>query len=162
MERCVWDESERVEETIVEQMREVRPEDLNGADRLFGGRLMQWIDEVAGITGLRYAENTVVTASVDNLRFIRGVYQHEIVVLIGRVTYVGRTSMEVRVDTYVESLDGMRHPVNRAYLTLVSVDKNGKSKEVPRLIVESIGEQAEWEAGKKRSELRKTRMKEGF
>lgn len=70
--------------------------------------------------------------------------------------------MEVRVDTYVESLDGMRHPVNRAYLTLVSVDKNGKSKEVPRLIVESIGEQAEWEAGKKRSELRKMRMKEGF
>ena len=136
----------RVEETIVEQMREVRPEDLNGADRLF----------------LRYAENTVVTASVDNLRFIRGVYQHEIVALIGRVTYVGRTSMEVRVDTYVESLDGMRHPVNRAYLTLVSVDKNGKSKEVPRLIVESVGEQAEWEAGKKRSELRKTRMKEGF
>ena len=52
--------------------------------------------------------------------------------------------MEVRVDTYVESLDGMRHPVNRAYLTLVSVDKNGKSKEVPRLIVESVGEQAEW------------------
>ena len=44
----------------------------------------------------------------------------------------------------------------------VSVDKNGKSKEVPRLIVESVGEQAEWEAGKKRSELRKTRMKEGF
>ena len=151
-----------VKESIVETVHIIRPSDLNDAGRLFGGVLMQWIDEVAGITGLRYAENTVVTASVDNLRFIRGVYQHEIVVLIGRVTYVGRTSMEVRVDTYVESLDGMRHPVNRAYLTLVSVDKNGKSKEVPRLIVESIGEQAEWEAGKKRSELRKTRMKEGF
>ena len=36
----------RVEETIVEQMREVRPEDLNGADRLFGGRLMQWITAI--------------------------------------------------------------------------------------------------------------------
>lgn len=48
------------------------------------------------------------------------------------------------------------------FLTLVSVDKNGKSKEVPRLTVESIGEQAEWEVGKKRSELRKMRMKEGF
>ena len=27
----------RVEDSIVEQMREVRPEDLNGADRLFAG-----------------------------------------------------------------------------------------------------------------------------
>ena len=48
------------------------------------------------------------------------------------------------------------------FLTLVSVDKNGKLKEATRFIVESIGEQAEWEAGKKRSELRKMRMKEGF
>ena len=152
----------RVEDSIVEQMREVRPEDLNGADSLFGGRLMEWIDEVAGIVGLRYAQNTVVTASVDNLRFIRGVYKHEIVILIGRVTYVGNSSMEVRVDTYVEGLDGMRYPVNRAYLTLVSVDENGKGKKVPRLIVDSLSEQAEWEAGKKRSELRKQRLKEGF
>ena len=63
---------------------------------------------------------------------------------------------------YVETLDGFRHPVNRAYLTLVAVDENGRPKKVPGLIVESIGEQAEWEAGKKRCELRKQRKKEGF
>ncbi len=75
---------------------------------------------------------------------------------------LANSSMEVRVDTYVEGLDGMRYPVNRAYLTLVSVDENGKGKKVPRLIVDSLSEQAEWEAGKKRSELRKQRLKEGF
>ena len=151
-----------VKDSYAEQVQILTQKDMNGYNRLFGGRLMEWIDEVAGIVGLRYAQNNVVTASVDNLRFIRGVYKHEIVILIGRVTYVGNSSMEVRVDTYVEGLDGMRYPVNRAYLTLVSVDENGKGKKVPRLIVDSLSEQAEWEAGKKRSELRKQRLKEGF
>ena len=109
-----------------------------------------------------HAGHYVVTASVDNLTFIRGVNQHEIVVLVARLTYVGRTSMEVRVDTYVEKLDGMRYPVNRAYLTMVAVDDDGRPCEVPGLKTESVGEQAEWEAGKKRSELRRKRKKEGF
>ena len=152
----------RVKDSVIEQVHEIRPQHLNGAGRLFGGILMEWIDEVAGLTAIRHSQSHVVTASVDNLSFLRGVSQNEIVVLIGQITYVGNTSMEVRVDTYVETLDGFRHPVNRAYLTLVAVDENGRPKKVPGLIVESIGEQAEWEAGKKRCELRKQRKKEGF
>ena len=70
--------------------------------------------------------------------------------------------MEVRVDTYLEKLDGTRYPVNRAYLTLVAVDNNGKPTKVPGLLIESIGQQAEWEAGQKRKELRIQRNKEGF
>lgn len=151
-----------VAESVVEQVHEIRPQHLNGAGRLFGGILMEWIDEVAGLTAIRHAQSHVVTASVDNLSFLRGVSQNEIVVLIGKITYVGTTSMEVRVDTYVESLEGIRHPVNRAYLTLVAMDENGIPRKVPRLKVQSIGEQAEWEAGKKRCELRKQRRKEGF
>ena len=42
----------------------------------------------------------------------------------------------------------------RQYLTLVAIDADGKPTPVPGLIVESVGEQAEWEAGKKRKELR--------
>ena len=70
--------------------------------------------------------------------------------------------MEVRVDTYVESLDGIRRPINRAYLTLVAVDANGKPQEVPKLILETESEKAEWESGKKRREIRNQRSKEGF
>lgn len=70
--------------------------------------------------------------------------------------------MEIRVDTYVEQLSGIRYPVNRAYLTLVAVDSEGKPTKVPGLIVKSIGEQAEWEAGEKRKNLRIQRGKEGF
>lgn len=87
---------------------------------------MEWIDEAAGLVGIRHSQCNVITASVDNLKFIRGVYQNDLVVLVGTLTWVGNTSMEVRVDTYVEKLDGTRYPVNRAYLTLVAVDNNGK------------------------------------
>ena len=89
-------------------MHAVRPVHLNGAGRLFGGQLMEWLDEVAGLVGRRHAEHNITTASVDNLRFIHGVYLDEVVVVIGKATYVGKTSMEVRVDTYVASKDGMR------------------------------------------------------
>ena len=152
----------KVSESRIEQVYQVRPEHLNGAGRLFGGRLMEWIDELAGLVGIRHAQRDVITASVDNLTFIRGAYLKDLIVLIGRVTYVGRTSMEVRVDTYIESIDGIRKPINRAYLTLVAIDGEGHPAEVPGLIIETESEKAEWEAGIRRREMRKQRREEGF
>ena len=89
----------RVADSLTEQFHEIRPEHLNGADVMFGGILMGWIDEVAGLTAMRHSEGHVLTASVDNLTFLRSLRQHDIVVLIGRVTYVGNSSMEIRVDS---------------------------------------------------------------
>ena len=100
---------------------------INGYGRLFGGVLMQWIDEVAGIVAMRHAEtHRVVTAAVDNLQFKRAVYEGDILVLRGYVTYVGKTSMEVEIDTYTELPDGMRQTVNRAFFVMVAVDEDQK------------------------------------
>ena len=155
-------EAKKVEDSLVETVHIVRPNHLNGAGRLFGGILMQWIDEVAGVVAIRHSNCNCITASVDNLRFIRGAYLKDMVVLRGKVTYVGRTSMEVRVDTYVEGMDGMRRSINRAYFTMVALDENDKPKQVPGLLLEAEEERAEWEAAKKRREMRETRRKEGF
>ena len=146
-----------VSESRIEQVYQVRPEHLNGAGRLFGGKLMEWIDELAGLVGIRHAQQDVITASIDNLKFIRGAYLKDIIVLIGRVTFVGRTSMEVRVDTYIESIEGIRKPINRAYLTLVAIDAQGNPVEVPGLILETEAQKAEWEAGIRRREMRRQR-----
>ena len=70
--------------------------------------------------------------------------------------------MEVRVDTYVESLDGMRRPINRAYFIEVAVDKNNRPKPVPRLEIEGEGQKADWQGAIKRKEMRLQRAKEGF
>ena len=57
---------------------------------------MQWIDEVAGMVAKRHTRRNVITASVDSLSFLRGAYVKDTVVIIGKVTYVGNTSMEVK------------------------------------------------------------------
>ena len=156
-------EERTVQDSIVETVHMVRPNHMNAAGRLFGGMLMQWLDEVAGLVAKRHTRSNVITASVDNLRFIHGAYNGEMVVIIGRVTYVGNTSLEVRVDTYVEHLeDGMRHPINRAYFTMVALDENDRPKRVPRLVLRTVEEKAEWDAAKKRREMRMKRKEEGF
>lgn len=152
----------RVSESIVETVHMVRPNHLNSAGRLFGGMLMQWIDEVAGLVAKRHARRNVITASVDHLKFLRGAYQKDIVVIIGKVTFVGKTSMEVKVDTYVEHLDGDRTLINRAYFTMVGLDADDKPTAVPGLILETEEERAEWEKGKKRREIRIMRKEEDF
>lgn len=155
-------DAKKIEESRVETVHVVRPNHLNAAGRLFGGMLMQWIDEVAGVVSMRHAECNCITASVDNLRFIRGAYQKDVVVIIGKVTYVGNTSMEVRVDTYVEDIKGMRKPINRAYFTMVALDLEDRPTKVPGLVLESEEQKAEWEAAEKRREMRKRRREEGF
>ena len=153
-----------VEESRTEMTKILQYKDINGANRLFGGRLMEWIDETAGIAASRHCGGDVTTAAVDQLLFKRGALLNEIVVLIIKVTYVGRTSMEVRVDTYTEEKStGLRTMINHAYLIEVCVDENGKPKPVPYgLEVRTESEKAELEGAKKRQEIRKTRKNEGF
>ena len=155
-------EGKRIQDSMAETVHIVRPNHLNGANRLFGGILMQWIDEVAGIVAKRHSMMNVTTASVDNLRFMKGAYQNEMVVIVGKLTYVGKTSMEVRVDTYVENKSGERRAINRAYFVMVALDENDKPVPVPKLIVETAAEKAEWESALKRREMRSQRKIEGF
>lgn len=152
----------QAEESLTEQYHLLMPPDLNGAGRLFGGRLLMWIDETAGIVGRRHAGKEVVTAAIDNLRFKAGAFGNDILYMCGRVVYTGRTSMEVRVDTYVEAPDGMRRPINRAYVTMVSIDDNQRPTPVPQLLVETESQKAEWQAALRRKELYKTRQIDGF
>ena len=152
----------RVEDSITEQIQILMPMHINGTGRLFGGKLMEWIDIVGGVVARRHSECNVITAAIDNLQFKEGAYENDTLVLIGHLTYVGSTSMEVRVDTYVEDLSGMRKPINRAYLVLVALDETGNPTKVPRLIVETESEKAEWDGGRKRTKLRKLRRTEGF
>ena len=42
-------EERKVADSLVETVHMVRPNHLNAAGRLFGGILMQWLDEVAGL-----------------------------------------------------------------------------------------------------------------
>ena len=146
-----------VNESYVETVRVVRPNHLNGANRLFGGILMQWIDEVAGVVAKRHSMCNVTTASVDNLTFLHGAYQNDMVVIQGRLTWVGTSSMEVTVDVYVENITAERKHINHAHFIMVALDENDRPVRVPRLILQTEEERKYCADGEKRRELRQKR-----
>lgn len=152
----------KVSDSRTEQTYLIMHRHINGYGRLFGGQLMMWIDELAGIVGKRHAECEITTACIDQLNFKTAAFLNDTVVLIGRMTHTGRTSMEVRVDTYAESLNGQRRLINTAYIVMVAIDAEGKAVEVPGLILESAEQEMEWEGGERRYQLRKERKREGF
>ena len=149
------EQSKRPAKTIAESRTEqqylIRP-----------AHMLRWIDELAGIVARRHANANITTAAIDNLQFKAPVYAGQMLVLVGHVTYVGSTSMEVRVDTYTEDLDGMRHVINRAYIVMVAIDDNGKPITVPDIIIDTAEDRMEYEAAKKRRDMRKLRRAEGF
>jgi acyl-CoA hydrolase len=155
--------SKRVEDSITEQVHLIMRPHLNSSGRLFGGMLMQWIDEVASVVAMRHANTSnVTTAAIDNLQFKQPTYEGELLVLVGYVTYVGSSSMEIEIDTYVERMDGMRYSVNRAFVVMVAMDEREHPMQVPDLEVVTEAEKARNEAGKMRRDMRKKRSRNGF
>ena len=152
-----------VEFSQVENMFIIRYENINPTGRLFGGQLLAWIDEVAGACAMRHTGLNVTTASIDNLTFKRGAYLGDIVVLVARMTYVGRSSCEVRVDSYIEKKDGFRYTINRAFLTFVAINEDGRPIEIPYgLDVRSVSEMARWDGALLRRKNRTDRKNVGF
>lgn len=152
----------KVEDSLTQQQYLICPAHINHYGRLFGGQLLKWIDELAGIVAIRHCGATVTTAAIDNLQFHAPAYSGDMIVLQGRVTCVGRSSMEVRVDTYREALDGSREMINRAYIDMVCINCKGQPEEVPDLCIETPEQRLEYEAAQKRRQMRKQRRQEGF
>ena len=116
------------------------------SNRLFGGQIMAWIDIVGAVAARRYAKRVVTTACIDHLSFIAPAYLNDTLVQEARVTWTGRTSMEVRIDSYVEKSDGSRQLVNQAYAVFVALDDNDQPVPVPPFTPQTEAERAEYEA----------------
>ena len=149
--------SRTVAHSRTEQVHIVMPGDCNQYFRLFGGQLVQWIDTVAAVVARRHSGHAVTTASIDELDFLASASLNDLIVLQGRVLYVGRTSMLVTVDTYVESAHCReRKLVNRANLTMVALGEDNRPTEVPRLTPETAEETDDFAKGKALYEARRS------
>ena len=71
----------RVADSAVIQTQLVLNSHLNGAGRLFGGQLMEWIDVVATVVARRHAHCNPTTASVDNLQFKEAVHLNNTLII---------------------------------------------------------------------------------
>jgi acyl-CoA hydrolase len=122
----------------VEMTELVLPGDTNALGTIFGGKVMQWIDIAASVSGMRHSGGNVVTASLDALTFLTPIQLGEIVVLRAQVNYSGRTSMEIGVRVEAENpRTGERRYTTKAYLTFVAIDAAGKPRLIPPLVLES-------------------------
>ncbi|MBR6186501.1 MAG: acyl-CoA thioesterase [Clostridia bacterium] len=141
---------------ITSNVQIVLPQHCNGyaKPRLFGGQIMAWIDIVGAVAARRFTNSAVTTVCVDNLNFIAPAYLNDTIVQEARVTWTGRTSLEVRVDSFVEQLNGERALVNRAYAVFVALDDNDQPKAVPAYTPETEEEKAEYAAALERRKIR--------
>lgn len=131
------------------------PDMANFSGNVHGGTLLKYMDEVAYACASRYAGRYVVTLSVDQVTFREPVHVGELVTFLASVNYTGRTSMEVGIKVITENIRerSVRH-TNSCFFTMVAVDENGKSVEVPARQPESSEERRRFEQGRQRREIR--------
>ena len=137
----------------------VMPQHCNGYSkpRLFGGQIMAWIDVIGAVAARRYTQRAVTTVCIDNLNFLKPAYLNDTIVQEAVVTWTGRTSLEVRVDSMVERLDGSRELINRAYAVFVALNDEDQPVGIPMFIPETEEEKQEFRAAEKRRQIRLSR-----
>ncbi len=116
---------ERIEQSITRIFKAVFPNTTNHYDTLFGGTAMQLMDETAFITATRFSRQRMVTVSSDRIDFKKPIPAGTLVELIGKVTYLGNTSLKVRVDIFVEQMySNHREKAVTGEFTFVAIDED--------------------------------------
>jgi acyl-CoA hydrolase len=99
---------------------------------------------------------------VDGVNFIYPIKVSDLVIIDAFLTFVGRSTMEVRVEVTKEDIikEEKTRALN-AYFVLVALDDKGKPTEVPPLLLSSDEERERWERGKQRYERCKRELMAG-
>ncbi|HLS70035.1 MAG TPA: acyl-CoA thioesterase [Chitinophagaceae bacterium] len=116
---------ERVQKSETRIFKAVFPNTTNHYDTLFGGTAMQLMDEVAFITATRFSRQKMVTVSSERIDFNKPIPAGTIVELIGKVCRLGKSSLDVKVEIYVEEMYSQhREKAIDGLFTFVAIDEN--------------------------------------
>ena len=131
------------------------PMDANVHGNVHGGNIMKLMDEAGASAAMRHAHRPVVTVAVDQVLFLEPIHLGDLVTLTADVTYVGRTSIEVRIEVKATDLiRGLEQHTNTAYFVYVALDGAGQPAPVPQLILETEAEREQWAAAQERQAYR--------
>ena len=147
--------SKTVKESQVVMSQMMTPQDINPSGNVHGGVIMKLIDTSASVVAIRHTRANAVTASIDRLDFHHPVFVGDLVTLKASLNYAGTTSMEIGVHVQAENVftGEVRHTAS-AYLSFVSLDKDGRPKPVPPLILESEDERRRNREAQARRQIR--------
>jgi len=127
------------------------PSDANPAGNVFGGEILKQIDLIAGLVAQRHCRGNAVTASIDRVNFLKPVFVGNALILNAKLNYVHRSSMEIEVIVEAEDLmTGRKTLTNTAYVSSVALGPDGKTTEVPPLLLETEEDRKRFAEGEKR------------
>jgi len=110
------------------------PSETNTGGSIFGGWLMGQVDIAAGIIAMQRAGGRVATVAVNDFYFRQPVMAGDLVSCYAEVSEVGRTSMTIKVEAYVQR--NLGEPITllaaEARLTYVALDENRQPRQVPQ------------------------------
>ena len=119
----------------------VLPNDANPLGFILGGTVMHLIDIAGAIACHRHTRSLLVTAAVDGLQFLHPIKVGDLIILRARVTAAFNTSLEVEVEVFSEGTEtGERRMTSLAYLTFVTIDREGRRVAVPPLRLDTDAE----------------------
>jgi acyl-CoA hydrolase len=128
-------------ESHTEMTEIVLPNDTNTHGRALGGAVLHWMDVCGAIAAMRFANEGVVTASMEHVDFKRPIDLGEVVVVEAYVYDTGRTSLDVTVEVRAENpRTDTERATTSSFFTFVAVDDDGEPTPVPDLDCPTEGE----------------------
>ncbi len=128
-------------DSATEMVQVVLPNDANPLGFILGGTVMHLIDIAGAIACHRHTRSLLVTAAVDGLQFLHPIKVGDMIILRARVTAAFTTSLEVEVEVFSEATEtGERRMTSLAYLTFVTIDRDGRRVPVPPLLLTTDAE----------------------
>ncbi|MDR3212425.1 MAG: acyl-CoA thioesterase [Azoarcus sp.] len=109
------------------------PADLNPAGDIFGGWIMSMVDIAGSVAARRRTRSRVATVAVNSFVFKQPVSVGDLVSFYAQVVTVGRTSITVDVEVFVERdpENTVALKVTEATLTYVALDRHGNKLTIP-------------------------------
>ena len=143
------------ESSIHDQTAVVFPNDLNSYGTLFGGRVLELADRVAGVVGKRHSGKVCVTLAIDSVRFLAPAKEGDILVFQASVNRVWKTSMEIGVKVFAENYKTLhRVHIFSAYFTFVALDDHLKPSLIGSVIPQTDEEKRRFDEAEKRRLVR--------
>jgi uncharacterized protein (TIGR00369 family) len=139
------------------------PGQSNSFGTIHGGVILKLVDECGAIAALRHAgKGQITTAAIDSMTFLGPVYAGERVEIISEVTYVGRSSIETRIEVFAEPIEtAHRRMVGVGFGLYVALDeKERRPRTVPPLLIETEAEHLAHKAAQARQSARLARRAE--
>lgn len=154
-------EFKHVKDSQVDISELMLPSHSNFNGKIHGGYVLSLMDRIAFACASKHSGAYCVTASVDTVDFLKPIEIGELVTMKASVNYVGNSSMVIGIRVEAENIrTGEKKHCNSSYFTMVAKNEDGKSLQVPGLILTNDHDIRRFAKSIKRNKMKLNRKKE--